>query len=52
MNFIVASLLFHSGPEVAYQLTAYLIEDCELCDVLKDDLAGLHDHNTILEKLI
>jgi hypothetical protein len=52
MNFVVASFLYHSGPEVTLVLATSLIEDYEMCDVYKDNLDGLHYHNSVIDKMM
>ena len=52
MNFLVATLLYHSSPPVALTLITALLEQYELCNVFKDNLEGLHEHNEIVSKLI
>lgn len=45
MNFIVASLLYHSNEVMAFWLFASLIEDCELRDIYMTGLPGLFKHS-------
>jgi hypothetical protein len=45
MNFIVASLLYHSNEVMAFWLFASLIEDCELRDIYMPGLPGLFKHS-------
>ena len=33
-------------------ILTYLFEDCELCDMYKDNLQGLVEHNKILKNLL
>jgi len=52
MNFLCAALLYHAEPEIALIFVTYLYEECELCDIYKDDLAGLHERNAQIKNLI
>ena len=52
MNFVAASLLYHCHPKVALIVITYLYEDCELCDVYKENLSGLHEHTRIIKNLL
>ena len=52
LNFICASLLYHCSPSVALDIVSFLVEDCELCDVLSPDLTGLHAQNAVIKNLL
>jgi len=52
MNFIGAALLFHCHPKVAMIIISYLYEDCEMCDIFKEKLSGLHEQNRIIKNII
>lgn len=52
MNFLVVSLLYHWSPEITLFLCTVLIEDYELCDVYRVDVAGLHSRNSVIKSLI
>lgn len=52
MNFIGASLLYHSSPKVALIVLTYLFEDCELCDLYKDNLNGLSERTWMIKNLL
>ncbi len=52
MNFLVANFLYHASPEVSLVLCTALIEHYQLCDVLKDNLEGLHARNRELDQII
>ena len=52
MNFIVANFLYHASPEISLVLCTALIEHYQLCDVLKDNLEGLHAHNRDLGRIV
>jgi len=52
MNFVVASLMYHSEEPVAFWLYVSLIEDCEIRDIYLPGLPGLYKHTQIIEILI
>jgi len=52
MNFIAAQLLYHSHPKVALVVATFLFEECELCDMYKDNLQGLAERNKIIKHII
>ena len=51
MNFVVASLLYHSTPSVTLGLMSYLLENFQLWDVYAENLVGVHYHNNKLTEL-
>jgi len=48
MNFIAASLLYHSSEEVAFWLFVSLIEDYEMRDIYQTGTPGVYKHNQLL----
>jgi len=52
INFLAAAILYHCDPHVALYFTSYLFEDCELCDVYREDMSGLHSHNKVIKNVI
>jgi hypothetical protein len=52
MNFLVATFLYHCSPEITLFLITVLMEDYELYDIYREDVAGLHARNTRLKNLV
>jgi len=52
MNFIAASLLYHSDEISAFGLFESLLDEYELKHVYMSDLAGLYKHSKIIDALI
>ena len=52
MNFIAASLLYHSDPIIAFGIFEIILTDYELRDVYLDDLSGFYKHCKILDLLM
>ena len=52
MNYIAASLLYHSDEVIAFALLVHLLNDYHLKEVHMSDLHGFYEHNHIIEYLL
>lgn len=52
MNFIAATLLYHSDEYIAFGLFEILLIDYDLQDVYMNGLSGLYKHSKIIDALI
>ena len=52
LNYIVASLYFHCGEVLAFELTIRLLNDYHLKEVYMSNLPGLHMHSEVIDKLV
>ena len=52
MNYIVASLYFHCGEVLAFELTIRALNDYHLKEVHMSNLPGLYHHCSIINALV
>jgi hypothetical protein len=52
MNFIAASLLFHSNEVIAFYLFESILNDYKLKDIYLGNLEGIQKHFSIIEAII
>ena len=52
MNYIAASLLYHSDEVIAFSLLVHLLNDYHLKEVHMSDLHGFYEHSQIIEYLL
>jgi len=52
LNFIVASILYHSSEEITFWIFVALFDDFNLRDIYQKGIPGIYKHTQILDIII